>query len=336
MRWILLLVAGLILNAPACRRSDELVVYTALDREFSEPILNRFEQGSGITVLPKYDVESTKTVGLTQAIIGEAKRPRCDVFWNNEILNTLRLKKLGLLETYATTSAEPFPETFKAADATWYGFAGRARVLLVNTDLLKEAQRPNSIRDLAAERFKGKAGIAKPLFGTTATHVACLFEVLGEREAKDFLLSLKANDVQVMSGNKQVAEAVSSGQLLFGVTDTDDAIVEVDKGHPVAIVYPDQEAGGLGALFIPNTVAIIRNGPNPAAARRFVDYVLSPEVEEMLAAGESAQIPLNPQVTVKPRVLNQKDVKAMQTDFEAAAEQWDIAMKFVEGDFLAP
>ena len=54
-----------------------------------------FEKASGIRVLPKYDVESTKTVGLTAAIIAEAARPRCDVFWNNEILNTLRLEAEG-------------------------------------------------------------------------------------------------------------------------------------------------------------------------------------------------------------------------------------------------
>ena len=49
-------------------------------------------------MLAKYDDESTKTVGLTNVIIQEAGRPRCDVFWNNEILNTLRLEEKGLLE----------------------------------------------------------------------------------------------------------------------------------------------------------------------------------------------------------------------------------------------
>ncbi len=48
-------------------------------------------------VLSKFDVESTKTVGLVEAIIAERERPRCDLFWNNEILNTVRLEKLGLL-----------------------------------------------------------------------------------------------------------------------------------------------------------------------------------------------------------------------------------------------
>src|SRR5436309_14359737 len=80
---------------PGCwsGRSSEMVVYSALDREFAEPVLNEFTRDSGIRVLAKYADESTKTVGLTNALMQEAGRPRCDVFWNNEIVNTLRLEQ---------------------------------------------------------------------------------------------------------------------------------------------------------------------------------------------------------------------------------------------------
>ena len=68
-----------------------VVVYTALDEQFSRPIFEQFTAETGIRVLAKYDTESTKSVGLTQALLAERARPRCDVFWNNEIVNTLRL-----------------------------------------------------------------------------------------------------------------------------------------------------------------------------------------------------------------------------------------------------
>jgi len=96
-----------------CSGDADVVVYTALDREFSEPILEDFTKETGLKVEPKYDIESTKTVGLTQAIIGEANRPRCDVFWNNEILNTLRLQEKGLLEVYHSPAAESYPEDLR-------------------------------------------------------------------------------------------------------------------------------------------------------------------------------------------------------------------------------
>jgi iron(III) transport system substrate-binding protein len=314
----------------------EVVVYAALDREFSEPVLADFEKETGIRVLPKYDVESTKTVGLTAAIIAEAARPRCDVFWNNEILNTLRLEKQGLLDAYRSPGAESYPQMYRSPSGAWHGFAGRARVLIVNTNLVSESERPRSIYDLANPKWRGKVGIARPVAGTTASHVACLFAALGEAKAKEYLLSLRANDVQVLGGNKQVALAAASGQIAFGLTDTDDAIIEIERAGPVAIVYPDREAGELGTLFIPNTLAIIKGGPNPAAARKLVDYLLSPAVESKLAAGASAQIPLNPQVETQPRVETPRTVKAMQVDFTAAASHWDAAAKFIQEEFLAP
>src|SRR5262245_47200528 len=68
---------------------EEVIVYTALDQEFSAPIFAEFTRATGIMVRAKYDAESTKTVGLAKTIIDERGRPRCDLFWNNEILNTL-------------------------------------------------------------------------------------------------------------------------------------------------------------------------------------------------------------------------------------------------------
>ena len=98
----------------ACRswpegRAQSVVVYSSLDREFSESILKAYGRQSGIRVLPKFDVESTKTVGLTNLIIAEAVRPRCDLFWNNEILNTLRLKERGLLVPFHPAGASDLP-----------------------------------------------------------------------------------------------------------------------------------------------------------------------------------------------------------------------------------
>src|SRR5438270_5352444 len=92
--------AGLALVLSGCGRAkapETVTVYSALDREFAEPILRAYETRTGVRVLSKFDVESTKTVGLTNLIVAESARPRCDLFWNNEILNTLRLKEKGLL-----------------------------------------------------------------------------------------------------------------------------------------------------------------------------------------------------------------------------------------------
>lgn len=334
-----MLIAAAVVSASlagcSLETSDEVVIYSALDRKFSEPILQQFTQQTGIRTLPKYDLESAKTVGLTSAIIAEANRPRCDVFWNNEILNTLRLKEHRLLEVYHSPQAESYPEAFRDPDGQWHGFAARARILIVNRDLVPEDQRPDSIVDLLDPKWKGKIGIAKPLFGTTATHAACLFAALGDDNATDFFQRLKANGVKVMSGNKQVALAASSGEIAFGLTDTDDALGEIDQARPVEIVYPDRKKEELGTLFIPNTLAIVKGCRHPESARKLIDFLLTPQVETTLAQGPSGQIPLNSQVDVELRVETPRTVKAMEVDFTAAAKKWDMVAKYLREEFLA-
>jgi iron(III) transport system substrate-binding protein len=311
----------------------QVVVYSAQDREFGEPILRAYGQRSGVEVLTKFDVESTKTIGLANDIIAEKARPRCDLFWNNEILNTLRLKERGLLAPFQPSHAGDVPETFKAKDGTWYGFAGRARILIVNTKLVPDADQPGGIKDLLDPKWKGKIGIAKPLFGTTATHAACLFAAWGDEKAKEYYQALKANEVQVLSGNKQVATATGSGQIAFGLTDTDDAMGEVEAGSPVAIVYPDRKPDEVGTLFIPNTLAIIKGAPHPDAARALADHLLTPEVEAALANGPSAQIPLLTSTEASARVETPRTVHAMEADFEAAAKVWNKVAAFLAGEF---
>jgi iron(III) transport system substrate-binding protein len=326
-----LLLLAIAVSQVGCRRqeknavSSEVVVYTALDQEFSQPIFEEFTKQTGIAVRAKYDAESTKTFGLTKAILNERARPRCDLFWNNEIINTYRLERAGLLRSYSSPAATTYPASSHSKDGTWYGFASRARVLIVN----KNQRHPKSIHDLTDPQWRDRCGIAKPLFGTTATHAASLFAALGDAKAKDFFLEVKRN-ARIMSGNRQVAEAVSANQLAFGLTDTDDAIGEIAKGMPVEIVYPDQRAGESGTLFIPNTLSLIKDSPHPKEAEKLLDYLLSAEVERQLAKGASAQIPLQSGVEASPRVKTPAQVRAMEVDWSAAAAKWDAAARFLQ------
>ncbi len=313
-----------ILTVTACSRSseDEVVVYTALDREFSEPIFEEFTQATGIQVRAKYDSEANKTVGLVNLIINERQRPRCDLFWNNEIINTLRLDQKGLLQSYRSDKASSYPAAYRSADGRWYGFAARARILLVNRQLLPTDEWPTSIEDLTDPKWQGKVGIAKPLFGTTAAHAACLYAHQGKEKTLDFFQRL-AKNARIYAGNRQVAQAVAAGQILFGLTDTDDAMIEIESGMPVDIIYPDQIGNQPGTLYIPNTLGIIQGCRNPESAQKLIDFLLSEETESRLAHGRSAQIPLNPVLSHAARVATPEQKRAMAVDFTEAARVWD-------------
>ena len=326
---VTLIAVGVTMATAGCiRKADnEVVVYAALDREFSEPILDDLEKELGVKVLTKFDQESNKTVGLVTGIIQNGDHPQCDVFWNNEIMHTMRLQKLGLLAVSRSPRAEHLPAQFVSSKNQWHGLAARARVLIVNTELLPDPdQRPTSVYDLADPKWKGRCAMARPLFGTTATHAAVLLSELGEQEGLQ-LLNKVADNAAIEGGNKQVAIKVARGQYAFGITDTDDAIIELENLKPVAIVFPDQATDQMGALLIPNTLAIVKNGPNPERAKRLVARLLEADVESRLAACASAQIPLNTTVKAKSRVeksLGDKgSLKVMEVDFGAAAEVWE-------------
>lgn len=318
----LVIPATIIVAGCVAKTEPEVIVYCAVDKEFSEPILQQFERETGIKVRAKFDLESNKTVGLANAILQQKSRPQCDLFWNNEIMHTLRLKQEELLQPYHAQAAGDLPESFVSAERDWFGIAARARVFLINKELLPdESQWPRSIRDLADPKWKGRCAMARPLFGTTATHAAVLYHQWGQAEADQFFRQVAKNAV-IEGGNKQVALRVSRGNIAFGLTDTDDAIIEREQNSNVAIVFLDQGGQGEGTLLIPNTLAIIRGSANPRSAERLLDYLLRPETEDALAVGRSAQIPLNRFANQTSRALPQQ-FKAMEINFPKAAADWE-------------
>jgi iron(III) transport system substrate-binding protein len=338
--WLTGFIAGVLLvGTTGCSGAKaRVVLYCAQDQEFADQVLGEFTKRTGLKVDPKFDTEADKSVSLYVELVNEKARPRCDVHWNNEILSTIRLQRQGLLEPYRSPSAEPYPASAKARDDTWHAFAARARILIVNTNLVKEPDWPRGLLDLVDRRWKGRVAMAKPQFGTTATQAACLFEVLGQHKARDFYLGLRDNGANIVPGNKQVAEGVAQGQFAVGITDTDDAIAEVEAGRPVTIIFPDRDRSQgdrMGTLFIPNTVAVIRGCPNPEGARKLVDFLLNPEVEGKLAETASHQIPLNPQVKARlpKEIARPEAVKAMEVDFEKAADLWDEVQGFLRNEF---
>jgi iron(III) transport system substrate-binding protein len=334
-------MTALMVSLAGClpQADNEVIVLSALDREFSQPVLSDAASELDLTIRPKFDQESNKTIGLATEIIQHRQRPTADVFWNNEVLHTIRLQRLGLLESHQPPRATAFPKSYRSPAGYWHGFAGRARVLIVNTKLLPDSKQwPDSIYDFADSKWKGRCTIARPTFGTTATHAAVLIATLGQERGTDLLKTIASN-ATFQGGNKQVAQKVASGQFAFGMTDTDDAMIEYEQGQPVAIVFPDQGDDQMGTLMIPNTLAIIKNGPNTERAKRLVDRLLQTDIEQRLAAGKSAQCPLATELAGAWRVQQgwlknkgpreSQELKMMAVDFEQAAAVWDEMKQFL-------
>lgn len=286
-----LLLGSLILGA--CSKQADVTTYVALDQVHSESLIRRFEEQSGLKVNARFDTEASKTVGLVSALLEERERPRCDVFWNNELAQTVRLGQKGVLAPYLSPAAAEIPAQYKDAKGLWTGFAARARILIVNTEQIPDPEDyPKSIHDFVDPKWKGRCAIARPLTGTTLTHFAALRLAWGEKQLAAFVQQLKDNEVKFLQSNGATMKETMAGRLAFALTDTDDFHVALSKGGKVAAVFPDQAEGQLGTMLIPNSVALIKGARNPEAARKLIDFVLSTEVEGLLAAAKSAQIPL--------------------------------------------
>ncbi len=327
-----LLIITIILVSCNSKSKNEVVIYTSVDQIFSEPVLQRFEKETGIKVKALYDVEASKTVGLVNRLIAEKKNPQCDVFWNSEVSRTIQLKKEKILEQYQSPHWSVFPETFKDKEKYWTGFGARARVLIYNKNLIAEDELPTSIFQLTEPEWKDKVTLAYPLFGTTATHVAAMYSLLGAEKTETYLKALVDNGVVVVDGNGKTRDMVVEGKIPLGFTDTDDANVSIQQGKPVNTIYFDKD--GIGTLLIPNTVALIKDAPHSDNGKKLIDYLLSPEIESMLAYGESAQMPLRSGVKKPDYIPDINDIKAMDVNYEDVANYIEEAAKFCQELFV--
>jgi iron(III) transport system substrate-binding protein len=166
--------------------AGSVVVYVSHDQVFSEPILKDFERETGIKVRAVYDTEETKSTGTMNRLIAEKNNPQADVYWANEPVRAEVLRQRNIAARYRSPNAEGVPVTFRGPQDYWTGFAARARVLIVRKD---ENPKPASVFAYSDPRWRDKAVIANPLFGTTTDQVAALFVLLGDERARNFLQS---------------------------------------------------------------------------------------------------------------------------------------------------
>ncbi len=282
MSFMCCLLLPLILFLSGCNPGERsVVVYVSVDQVYAEPILEAFEKETGVKVRAVYDVEAAKTTGLTTRLIAEKDHPRADVFWNSEFAQTLRLKEQGVLASFKPSSAAELPDTFRDPAGLWFGIGGRARVFLVNRNLLKPQDYPTKLDDFLTPKYPpDRIGMALPLFGTSATYAAALYSVMGAGPAQGLFSSMKSRGIRIVDGNAVVRDMVAGGQWMFGLTDTDDALGAIERGAQVDVIAPDQD--GMGTLIIPGTVAFIRGAPHPQEAAELINYLLRAETERKL------------------------------------------------------
>ena len=272
-----------------------VVAYVSADRAVALPVLEAFTERTGIEVLPLFDSEATKTTGLANRIRRERDRVRADVFWSSEPIAVEQLAAEGLLMSAGHPSLVDHPEQWRRSDDRWFAFAGRARVLVVDPARLPVDERPTTWLDLANPRWRDGIAMADPRFGTTRGHVGAL-AIADGIDFDDWSEALARNRVRLLTGgNAATVDAVARGEVLLGLTDSDDVIAARRRGVPVEAIVPrhlpDGVPGG-GTMLVPNAAGVVTGAANLEAANELVAFLASAEVERILLATPSGNIPI--------------------------------------------
>jgi iron(III) transport system substrate-binding protein len=321
----LLLLAATLLAPPAAGAAPDLVIYSGRKESAFKPVVALFERRTGVRIALK----TGKTSGLANEILQERQRPRADILVATEAGICELLARHGALEPYRSPYAGPIPPEYKSAKGFWTGISGRARVILYNTGLVKEREIPASVLDLTDTRWKGKVAIAATRERTTLAWLAALVDVMGEAKAKAYIDALVEQGLHILPDNSDVWRGVGSGEFVLGLTNSPNYHLAVEGGLPIGVIYPDQGSAQMGTLVNPNVVAIVKGARNLSEARRFVDFILSPEAQELLVR-HAFEIPLLPGAdsgTVRPL----GSFRVLKVTQERLGDLEDATMKLFPG-----
>jgi iron(III) transport system substrate-binding protein len=262
----------------------KLFVYTSMKESLIGQLKDSFVKKHPDVAM---DYQSAGAGKLMAKIAAERESGKilADVLWTSEVPDFYQLKKEGLLLPYISPEVKavmnPLPEYDGSFTAVRLGTLGIA----YNTRVVKEA--PATWADLEKAAFKNGFGVANPaLSGTAYMSVALLSKQFGW----EYFQRLRANRAKMGKGSGQVVDDTASGDLLASLAVDYITIDKMEKGATLKLVYPPE------MLVIPSPVTIFKGTPNEAAAKAFVDFLLSAEGQAIIAA--EGTLPVRPGVPV--------------------------------------
>jgi iron(III) transport system substrate-binding protein len=269
------LVLLLTLAAAGCGGSrDALTVYSGRTQNLIGPLLERFNQETGIAVDVKYGDSSELALLLDE----EGDRTPADVFLSQSPGATGFLAgkgRLGQLDPGLLAKVDP---RFHNRDGRWVGVSGRQRVLVYNGEQVREADLPDSVLDLTDDRFAGKVAVA-PSNGSFQDFVTAMRQLEGEDATARWLEGMAANKPRTYANNNAIVEAVGRGEVQMGL---------VNHYYNYRFLQENPETssrnhlfadGDIGALVIPATASVLAGTEKADEAARLVEFLLSPEAQ---------------------------------------------------------
>jgi len=284
-----------------------LVIYNAGSPEMGHDLVGAFN-----AKYPDINVEIIRQGSgeLITRIKAEAGRPQGDIIMAiaKENLEIIRDR----LAPYKVPEDGAFPDDVKdVKENKFYGFSFNIQAFIINTDLVSISEAPDSWKKLGDKKWRGKVVLANPALSGSA--YAQLFQMV-HLHGWDFINSVRKVSTFVPKSTL-VYTFVGRGEFTIGVTGEGNVFGEINKGNPVAAVYPSE---GTGLRF--DASGIIKGGPNLKNAKIFMDWLTTKAAMSIISKTPHFRRMARPDVPPPPGLKPSSEIKFFPYDAIKASE----------------
>jgi iron(III) transport system substrate-binding protein len=256
----------------AAKKEGTFMLYTSLAANDYQELVAPFEKKYGI----KVKLWRASSLNVLQRTVSEATAKRYEVdgiFTDFMKLEALHREKL-LRPVYSPWQQELIPSALPA-HREWAASILSVWTQAYNTNLVKKEDVPKTYQDLLDPKWKGKLAIE----GKIPEWYATVVIDMGEENGLKFFKSLVAgNGMQVRNGLSVLNNLTVAGEVPLALTVFHYMPIGSKRdGAPIEpfVIEP--------AIARANGMGIARRAQNPNAALLFYDYLLTPEVQKLMA-----------------------------------------------------
>lgn len=320
----LAIIAGACSDADSAGLEDgTLTVYSGRSEELVAPLIEQFEEETGVNVGVRYAGSSE----LAAAILEEGTNSPADVFFAQDPASLGTIALAGLFTELSDDIVGMVPERFSDSGSRWVGTSGRARVAVYDESIVDPAELPDDENGFANPEWRGRVAIA-PTNGSFLSFVSAKILLEGEEATLAWLEGMAANQAPTYPKNSAIVAAVDEGQVETGLVNHYYRYRRAaEEGSTVAVnfFFPSSTAA---SLVMPAGAGILGSAENPEAAKAFIEFLLTREAQEYFAA-ETFEYPLVPEVEPFPGLPSIESITTPDIDLSLLATVLDRATDLV-------
>lgn len=287
---------------------QSITVYSGRTKSLVGPLLDRVGSEIGVDVRVRYG----DTAQLAAAILEEGPRTPADVFFAQDAGALGAVSKAGRFTVLPQNLLNKVDAKFRSPGGEWVGVSGRARVVVYNTQLLKEADLPESIWGFTDPKWKGRIGWP-PTNGSFQAFVTGMRTLEGDQKARQWLEGIKANNPKAYKDNTATVLAVAAGEVQVGFVNHYYLFGQLKQKGESFTARNYYTKGDVGAMMNVAGAGILKASKNQDAAARFIQYLLS-EAGQQYFVEQTFEYPLSSGQPTYPGVKPLSEIQVPTLD----------------------